>query len=520
MVAVTINVAHAGVLTSQLPASPGVADRQVVQCVGGTAVGDGAQGSFEWRAGDITPANNGTVHAATGGRWHVRRQDPDVVDARLFGASPSASAAVNTAAIQAAIDADVGDWIYLPGKYKINAKIVCPSGRHIRFVGSGLERNMSDTFGSAVWDEDGDVWTNSYGTVIHQLSTTADAFGFASGQVGKISFYDMMIVGPGSGTTTGVRCGGGAEANNVVWFYRTQISNFYRGWDSLYCITAHGSTDLYLRGNATGWLARGVADVSIYGMVLEANTVAAQFGDPTDPNGGVQNLKLYSFLVQNNTTGFMFSSENNGSTVEEVVFSGGWFEANTGYDIDSTTSAGTTYAQQISFEGCRFNRDVRISGVNWVFRVCRSFGDLLCAGVGGLSLDRSAFSDVRHDAGDGPFAATDSRDFDFSTKRQYATVSGTDVAIDLGPQDTRLYIPPGSHTGTATITMPTFAPDGRRVVVYVAQSSGGGAIAWSGVTSFRGYDDVTTPGAPGQVAILTFEAFLNQWHCSGSSGWT
>ena len=108
-----------------------------------------------------------------------------------FGASPSSTAAANTAAIQAAVNAcPQGGTLIIPnGTYQINDAIVI--NKAMTIMGMGTGKFISPNGGSLVQQ------TNS---TKNAFTLQATSGGYAFGQYGIVDFHfqDLLIIGPSS----------------------------------------------------------------------------------------------------------------------------------------------------------------------------------------------------------------------------------------------------------------------------------------------------------------------------------
>jgi hypothetical protein len=143
----------------------------------------------------------------------------------------------NTVAIQAAIDAcPKGGSVFVPsGYYKFSA---LTSAKAVRLIGAGFNNEIQGTYGNAEWQN----FNNFGGSVLISTATSGDAiyFGAASGSAGEIQNFqmsDLMIVGPGTGTSTAVHFvrGVGHYFENVL------IANFNTGWNFDSCQDGTGN---------------------------------------------------------------------------------------------------------------------------------------------------------------------------------------------------------------------------------------------------------------------------------------
>lgn len=140
-------------LTTQISTLSGTANGQVITLSGRSDVGDGAEGLAVWDDSSTATADNATVWGTGTGRW-LRVWDGKSYDARWFGAHPSASAATNAVAIQAAIAAAIAATVRIvlipSGVYQIDRTIHL--GGTLRFTclelrGEGYAVNAESPYG-------------------------------------------------------------------------------------------------------------------------------------------------------------------------------------------------------------------------------------------------------------------------------------------------------------------------------------------------------------------------------------
>lgn len=528
---ITANVYHKARLSSTLSSLAGTEDGHTVAISGRSSVGDGAEGLAVWDAASTATADNATVWGSGTGRW-VRVRSDGHFNVRWFGAHPSASAATNTTAIGAAITAATSitgtrkNEIYFPtGRYAVNGSITVPGDSTLNnwlFRGDGWVDGgvaAGNNFGLAQWADPDHV----QGSVIVQQSTSADCFVPATGSANSMRFKDIAILGPGSGTTKGVKAadatftipesgyGGQPSFDNVL------VANFYYGVSMINSVSARKSIGLRIVACEYGlWLAN-VWDTSYVGLQVEGNNYPIKFV-------ACINVHFYTPLTQANAHGWWFACPT-GASVEEISCTGGHFEANGAVnDIFYTTDSGV-YGTigRIAFIATRFTYDVRIIGYHWSFIACRGSGYLYTSNVNGLFVDNDLFaSGIEHSAGDGSFVASDNSAFNLPTVVTRLAVTGAPAAPTwtIDNKTTQYNIASSDHTGQATIVLPTLRPSGRKLTVRLYQSAGAGAdIAWSGLATSSGLVDCTTPGTSGQRAVLTFESFDGGWHLVSSTGW-
>ncbi|HWK65407.1 MAG TPA: right-handed parallel beta-helix repeat-containing protein [Rhizobiaceae bacterium] len=171
----------------------------------------GREGQFIWRTGDYLarisadPQEGVYVKAdsiaATAGAWVRQFSGPASIN--WFGASPSASAAANTATINACLA--VSDAVLIPpGTYSINGTLNI-SRRGQRVVGVGLR------------------------SIIRQTANNTDAIVLQNGVSAEVRLEHFMVSGVGATFTTG-GVGVRSEYAGNLLFHDITVSSMFRGF--------------------------------------------------------------------------------------------------------------------------------------------------------------------------------------------------------------------------------------------------------------------------------------------------
>lgn len=131
----------------------------------------------------------------------VQSKLQEILSITDFGAAPAASATVNTAAIQAAIDAaPQGGAVYVPnGTYNINNALVIDKALTIYGDGPG---KWYDSLGGSIITQT-DVTKN-----VFTLKASVAQYAFGQYGLNNVNFRDMAITGPSSASRTarGIGC--------------------------------------------------------------------------------------------------------------------------------------------------------------------------------------------------------------------------------------------------------------------------------------------------------------------------
>lgn len=315
---------------------------------------------------------------------HAAVNDPaEFIDIRAIGVDPANSDVDNTSALQDLIDtAPIGLIIKIPS---------LPDGAQIEFTtltiatpitiaGGGWHSVPGSTFGDAVWS----TTSNYGGSVLKSTTTTSSAITFAHPTIGGFGFglRDLMVLGPGSGTSTGVTIGStshgsvGSHVSNVL------VANFALGWDF---IDVEDSTMIALRarGCSTGFRLQEATNQNEWlSTEVQFSTIDAILvtSGPTQPSVGNH---FRGGLIQN-CSGYGIHDDGTRGTTDNH-FDGFWFEANT-----TTESVWLEYAVGAgahSVTDCHFSNgdSVRVGALG-----CTVGPNWWSPGSGPLTVDNTA----------------------------------------------------------------------------------------------------------------------------------
>jgi hypothetical protein len=258
----------------------------------------------------------------------------EIVSATDFGATGDGSTD-DTVAIQAAIDAVAdGGTVWFPSPavdYKFSTLTV---NKSVTLQGAGWQVRANQAFGHADWANT----TYNQGSILRSTATSGVAITCdTTGEVLPYNLRDIAIIGPGSGTSTGIALGSASQGAVMGSWHNVMIANFAKG------LNLTGAIDndfiaLRLRGNTTGIeFNADVLQNSFFDLEVQFSTDALKF------TGGGQ-LDFYSGLLQNNTTAINFVPAAGG--LESINFYGPWFENNTTnikYDVTTGSVTGTLF---------------------------------------------------------------------------------------------------------------------------------------------------------------------------------
>ena len=265
---------------------------------------------------------------ASGTVAHKLRQFVSVTD-QPYGATGDGSTD-DTVAIQAAIDAVAdGGTVWFPSPavdYKFSTLTV---DKAVTLQGAGWQVRANQAFGHADWANT----TFNQGSILRSTATSGVAITCnKASEALQYSLRDIAIIGPGSGTSTGILLGG-ATAPVMSQWRNVMVANFSKGVDFT-----------------------GVIDCSFYDLRVRGNTTGIEFDDDTFQNafynlevqkatdalvfiGAAQN-DFFGGLVQGNTNGIVFRPD--AGSLESLNFYGTWFESNTNNIVYDTTNGGVT----------------------------------------------------------------------------------------------------------------------------------------------------------------------------------
>lgn len=253
----------------------------------------------------------------------------------------------DTAAIQAAIDAAIdGSSIYFPATSTSYVFDSLTIDKSIKICGDGYNSSINANFGDSSWNDVSKI----SGSVLKSTNTTGNAI-VVSNTSSYISviLQDIAIIGPGSGTSVGLKIG-----NTTIASLRNVINNVFVG-------------NFY---KAVSWVHSYESEIrslnimgSTYGLEIPTISGGGLFSDNHFYRCMFQNcyygtliqlasgLSFHGCLWQNNTEGFRIEPAAAGAVETIVVEGQSWFENTTGKDwVIDTTNGNTT---SITFRNIR-----------------------------------------------------------------------------------------------------------------------------------------------------------------------
>jgi hypothetical protein len=209
---------------------------------------------------------------------------------------------------------------FAPGFYQFNTlSINVP----VTLVGSGWSSLSGGPFGGAGWLGAG---TNS-GTVLLSTATSGNAITFNnSSHSYQYNVRDLLILGPGTGTSIGVSMGTNSEASVQDNWSNVEIANFSIG-AVLTNVEDSTFTSLRFDGDTTGLELGQNTNQNVFAN-LELQHGTTGFTDSQDAKNTVD-----GGIAQNETTGFSISGDS--LTLRDI-----WGEENTTLFAVNSTSAG------------------------------------------------------------------------------------------------------------------------------------------------------------------------------------
>ncbi len=222
-------------------------------------------------------------------------------DARSYGPTVD-GVADDTTEMQAAIDAtpEGGTCFFAAGRWLFST-LTCT--KSITLLGEGWHMRNPGAFGA-------DFLNTAYsaGTVLISTATSGDAILVDHATIGhRVQLENFLLIGPGSGTSTGIQMGGTTGASGSL-VKSVMICNFSIGMDIHTCLDS-GFYNLATRGCETGLLLVGSNQNEFYNLEIQYSTV---YGVDGRGSGAALN-SFYGGLIQNcsGTAGMIFESEAN-----------------------------------------------------------------------------------------------------------------------------------------------------------------------------------------------------------------
>lgn len=269
----------------------------------------------------------------------------------------------NTTKLQAAIDdTQAGGTLHLPAGYIAHGALTRSSGA-LRIVGAGFASSYQAPFGTGGW-----LTTSNHGGTVLLSTVTSGASIYFSANHERFELADLMLIGPGSGTSTGVQVmsGGSDYSLQSVWC-NVEVANFSVGVALNFC-EEWSVYSLSLRGNVNGLvLDKGTNQNAFYNTTLEFNSgIGIKFID-ADLNC------FYGGLLQEITgTAGVWTSD--ASTSQQAIFDGWYIEAVTAtwafdfqyghhHALTNSHFSSTGGANRCDGSNCRFqNINVSVAG--------------------------------------------------------------------------------------------------------------------------------------------------------------
>ena len=235
-----------------------------------------------------------------------------------FGILPGAadSTVAMTAMIAAVPD---GTLIQFPAGVFTFSAFTVPSTKTVHIRGVGGITYMKAAYANAAWL----VNANFAGTVLRFTATSGYNVQLCPTNAGVYCASDMddlMMIGPGSGTSTGLYMGNGSGLSVYNTQFRNLIlANFAEGFHCAWC-EGNSFYSLQLIGNGTaGGLSAYTNSNSFYGTQIQFNTLGMMLGGQANGN------KFYGGSAQQN--GDQAFNLGNGSVqVYGNLIDGFWFE--------------------------------------------------------------------------------------------------------------------------------------------------------------------------------------------------
>lgn len=224
----------------------------------------------------------------------------------------------DTTAIQAAITAAAaaGGVVTFPPRVFKFSKLTVPKG--VTLAGAGWNVGQGQgAFGASVWTER----SGFKGTILVSTATTGEAISSSSPGNSQVSLRDFLLIGPGSGTSSGIKLGESVETNEGVIsgdFRNVLVVNFATCWDLQFVLDCT-FTSCRARGCKTGLSLSDTTNQNVF-VNTEVQFSSAD-GILLDESGG---NAFYGGLLQNisGTAGVRIKSPG-----ETNTFDGFWSEA-------------------------------------------------------------------------------------------------------------------------------------------------------------------------------------------------
>lgn len=224
-------------------------------------------------------------------------------------------AADSTTALQAIIDANPGKVLqFAAGVFKFT-NLTLNHGQTLQGVGQQDWRDRFSSFGTAGWM----VNANFNGTVLRSTATTGTAITWVdSSEVNSGGICDLTLIGPGTGTSTGIVMGtttitvvNGLMRNVKIGNFSVGMKTNYINECSFYDLAIRGcqtALNLAFASNQNAWYLLDIEWCG-NGLVISADTVSNTFysmiGQSNSgialQDGGIKNTYVTPYF-ENNTT--------------------------------------------------------------------------------------------------------------------------------------------------------------------------------------------------------------------------
>lgn len=229
----------------------------------------------------------------------------------------------STAALQALIDAHPRRTLHLPAGVYSFLQLTLGDGQTLRGEGWQDYRDRFTLFGTAGWLVD----SNFGGTVLRSTATTGDAITIVDSEVNGGGLADLILIGPGSGTSLGVMVGSPAmSVVHPVW-RNVKVGNFAEGVKTT-MLNEASFYDLSIHGCGVGLILSDNTNQNAFYMVdLQRNTTGCVIAGTSYANA------FYSAVAQSNIgTGFIVGGVKN-------AFYNPYLENNAGGGIEIVSGA-------------------------------------------------------------------------------------------------------------------------------------------------------------------------------------
>jgi hypothetical protein len=195
----------------------------------------------------------------------------------------------DTTALQAAGNAAAHGILFIPeGRYLFSTLSFASP---LRIMGAGWFTGVNVGFGNAQWPAAGT------GTVLKSTTTTGAAITLVGAVEQRYGIEDIMLLGPGSGTSIGVDMGSATVAVNNATFRDVLVANFATGYRFRFCVSCEFS-HIVTRGCSTGISLSAVTNQNTFMQTeVQSSTVNAILAT----SGQAVKNAFYGGVIQNCT---------------------------------------------------------------------------------------------------------------------------------------------------------------------------------------------------------------------------